>query len=106
VNAADEILRTNEAELQRLCRKYAVRRLEVFGSATSDKFDAEKSDLDFLADFDEPPEGMDLVEQYFDLHAELESLFKRRVDLVELCAVKNPYFLRAIELHRKVLYAA
>lgn len=34
-----------------LCEKHGVRKLEVFGSATSDRFDPETSDVDFVIDF-------------------------------------------------------
>jgi hypothetical protein len=36
---------------EELCRKYRVIRLEVFGSAVGDSFDPDKSDLDFLVEF-------------------------------------------------------
>ena len=35
-------------ELEELCRRYHVRRLELFGSAASGEFNPEHSDLDFL----------------------------------------------------------
>jgi len=35
-----------------LCRRYGVRKLELFGSATDGAFDPRTSDLDFLVDFD------------------------------------------------------
>lgn len=38
-------------ELAELCRRFGVRRLEVFGSAATGAFDAE-SDFDFLVEFD------------------------------------------------------
>ena len=38
-------------ELNCLCQKYHVRRLDMFGSAASgENFDPQSSDLDFLAD--------------------------------------------------------
>ncbi|WP_211236509.1 nucleotidyltransferase family protein [Arthrobacter castelli] len=33
------------------CEQYGVERLRVFGSALSDRFDPEHSDIDFLVDF-------------------------------------------------------
>ena len=35
-----------------LCRRFHVRRLELFGSATRKDFDTQRSDLDFLVDFE------------------------------------------------------
>lgn len=42
----------------------------------------------------------------FGLHAELKELFHRDVDLVELGAIKNPYFREAVEESRAPLYGA
>ena len=34
-----------------LCRRFHVKRLEIFGSAVTGRFDPSRSDLDFLVDF-------------------------------------------------------
>jgi len=39
-------------ELRALCRRFHVRRLDVFGSAARGDFDPVRSDLDFLVEFD------------------------------------------------------
>ena len=49
-----EILSHRE-ELDELCRRFHVRRLDLFGSAAGDDFDAERSDLDFLVEFEPTP---------------------------------------------------
>ena len=87
-----------------LCRRYCVARLELFGSAVTGGFDPRRSDLDFLVEF-HPDSPMGPFRQYFDFLAEIERLFDRRVDLVEACAIKNPYFVKAIEPTRRLLYA-
>src|SRR5439155_16574437 len=38
-------------ELTELCQRHGVRRLELFGSATSERFNPVTSDLDFLVEF-------------------------------------------------------
>jgi hypothetical protein len=43
-----EIIEDNRAELERLCRRFHVRRLDLFGSAATGGFAPETSDLDFL----------------------------------------------------------
>jgi uncharacterized protein len=88
-----------------LCRAHRVRRLWVFGSATTDEFDPSHSDLDFLVEF-EPHQRRAFDDVYFLLRDDLEALFGRAVDLVELDAVTNPYFRQAVEAHRIELYAA
>jgi predicted nucleotidyltransferase len=88
-----------------LCRRYRVQRLELFGSAVSDRFDSQQSDLDFLVEFLPLAEGTH-ADAYFGLRDSLESLLERPIDLVMLRAVRNPYFLQAIEPSRTLLYAA
>lgn len=101
---AEEVSRSL-AELAELCRRFGVRRLELFGSATREDFDASTSDLDFLVEL-EPPPGLGYADAYFGLREALMRLFGREVDLVTLGAVKNPHFLAAIERSRRPLYAA
>ena len=43
---------SHREELRELCRRFHVRRLDLFGSAAGDDFDAERSDLDFLVEFE------------------------------------------------------
>jgi len=88
-----------------VCRRYHVRRLEVFGSAGGDRFVPGRSDLDFLVEFEPLAEGQH-ADAYFGLLESLELLFSRHVDLVMIRAIRNPYFLEAIEPTRTLLYAA
>lgn len=92
-------------EIEELCRRYRVRRLELFGSAAGDRFNPRSSDFDFLVDF----EGLPPAEHsrcYFGLLFALTDLLGRDVDLVETGAIRNPYFLQAIARDRIPLYAA
>ena len=77
------------SSLENICRKYAVRRIKVFGSALREDFSEESSDLDLLVEFDDPPSGMRPAAQFFGLHEELQDLFTRRVDLLEESAIEN-----------------
>ncbi len=82
--------------LKRLCKKYHVKRFEIFGSAlTGQGFDPEKSDLDFLVEF-LPLQPGEHANAYFGLLEALQDLFNRHVDLVMPRAIKNPYFLESI----------
>ena len=88
-----------------LCRRYRVRRLDLFGSALRVDFDADSSDLDLLVEFLETrPAGA--ADRYFDLRQALQSTLHRPVDLVVRNGVRNPYFLRAVEQAHLNLYAA
>lgn len=88
-----------------ICRRHRVSKLDLFGSAASGAFREETSDLDFLVEF-QPMSPSELVVHFFDLKRELESLFHRRVDLVEPRAIRNPYFREGIERARVAVYAA
>ena len=100
------LIEEHHEELIDLCVRYRVRRLELFGSAlTREHFDTDKSDLDFLVEF-LPLESGEHAESYFGLREAIEDVFRRPVDLVMIRAIKNPYFLEAINRGREVLYAA
>jgi hypothetical protein len=92
-------------ELAVLCSRYRVRRLELFGSGTGERFDPEKSDLDFLVEF-HPLKPGEHADAYFGLKESLRELFGHPVDIVMTQAIRNPYFLQGIELTRVLLYAA
>jgi predicted nucleotidyltransferase len=100
-----EIIETNREALAAICRRYGVARLEAFGSVTDDRFDPQRSDIDFLVDFD--PDGEpNLFHRYFGLKEDLESLLGRAVDLVMLGALRNPYFIDSVNKTRQPVYAA
>ena len=88
-----------------VCRRFRVRRLDLFGSAATGSFDPTSSDLDFLVEFHDLQPG-EWADAYFGLLAGLEDLFGRPVDLVISSAVRNPYLLRSIASTKTVLYAA
>jgi uncharacterized protein len=96
-------VQAHAAALRALCRRYGVHRLELFGSATSDR-DA-IGDLDFLVEFEAlGPDAY--ADAYFGLLEELEQLFGRPVDLVMTSAITNPYFLREVARSRTVVYGS
>ena len=99
------IVEAKRRELIELCRRYQVRRLDLFGSATSDAFDPERSDLDFLVEF-LPLRSSEHFDAYFGLLEGLQELFGRPIDLVEAQAMRNPYFIRRVNESRNLIYAA
>lgn len=100
-----EILEGKRSQIETLCHRYRVKRLWVFGSATTEQFDPAGSDLDVVVEFDSP-EGMSLAAQYFDFWESLKVLLEREIDLVERSAIRNPVFLRNIERQERLLYEA
>lgn len=87
-----------------ICRRHHVRRLALFGSAATEAFDPEASDVDFLVEFTEDAEG--LFDAYFGLKDDLERLVGRPVDLVMSKSLQNPFFASSVEQTRRELYAA
>jgi len=90
------LIEDNYKSLKDLCKKYRVKRFEVFGSSlTGEGFDPENSDLDFLVEF-LPLQPGEHANAYFGLLEALQDLFNRHVDLVMTRAIKNPYFLELL----------
>lgn len=94
-------------ELRNLCRRFHVRRLDVFGSAArATDFDPARSDIDFLVEFNaQDPEALSL-RTFFRFKEALETLFGRSVDLVESGAMRNPYLKASIEGSKEPVFAA
>jgi len=88
-----------------LARKHGVIRLFLFGSGLSDDFDQQRSDLDFLVEF-EAKSPSDHANGYFGLMEDLEELLGVPVDLIEPGPISNPYFREEIERTRRPLYEA
>jgi predicted nucleotidyltransferase len=90
--------------LDDLCRRFRVRRLDLFGSAATGRgFDPKRSDLDLLVAF-EPLPPVEYAEAYFGLHEALEALSGRPVDLVTEAALENPHLRRRVEAERHALF--
>ena len=64
-----------------------------------------KSDVDILISFDNLSIEQ-YTDNYFDLHYKLESLFNRKIDLLTERSLSNPYFIKALEQTKKLVYAA
>ena len=94
-----------KAEIRALCRRFGVKRLDLFGSAVLEAEAGAVGDLDFLVDLGErSPE--EYADAYFNLREALEALFSRPVDLVTAPSVRNPFFRQRLEQTRSMLYAA
>lgn len=89
--------------LAALCRQFRVRRLDLFGSAATGRFDPADSDLDFLVQFDALEPTL-YADAYFGLLEGLETLFGRSIDLVTEPALSNPYFRQQVLAERQTLF--
>ena len=97
-------LETKMSDITAACQASGVRRLEVFGSGACGKLSVD-SDIDFIVEFTDPLLP-GLFDRYLALHAALENIFQRKVDLVEHSAIANPVLAKQIEEERKLVYAA
>jgi uncharacterized protein len=103
-DAMHATLEEHREQIAALCRRYGVRRLEVFGSAADDRrFDPADSDVDLLVEFDARPHSS-YADQYFGLLEDLSATLQRSVDLVVERSVRNPYFLESVRNTRQLLY--
>jgi len=75
------------AEVAEVCRKYGVKELAVFGSATRDDFRPE-SDIDFLVTFENDDPGP-WGRKYIELRDELAAMLNRRVEIVARRAIER-----------------
>ena len=96
-------LHIDQAKLAEVCRRYAVDRLETFGSfATGDA--GPDCDLDILVTF---KPGAKIGLEYVALQQELEEIMGRPVDLITRASVErspNKYFRRFALRHTEMLY--
>ena len=94
-----------QADIEKICRKWKIRELALFGSVLRDDFSYENSDIDVLITFSPAAAiGWEIV----DVKDDLETIFRRKVDLVEKEAVarsKNPQRRREILSTYEVIYA-
>lgn len=90
----------------RVCQKYGVSELAVFGSVLREDFDPTRSDVDFLVRFEDNDAG-DWGHKYLDMEEELAKLLGRKVDVVSwrgIEASKNPYRRNHILKHARRVY--
>jgi predicted nucleotidyltransferase len=99
------LIRDNLEAIAALCKTHRVKRLFLVGSALNERFDAARSDVDFIVVF-EPfePQGWD--DPYFKLREALQTLLGRQVDLIEARTLRNPYLIASLNRTKKLLYAA
>ena len=92
-----------QTDIAALCQALGVRRLYAFGSSTTVATLAQVGDLDFLVQF-EPMPPVQYAHNYFRLAEQLEALFHKPVDLVEMETLDNPYFKQAVDESKVPVY--
>ncbi len=92
-----------DEEIDELCGRFGVRRLYLFGSATRPESFHQESDIDFLVEFEREDES-GYADRFYDLALTLEKKLGRKVDLMTIRSLKNPYLRESIEKNRRLLY--
>jgi|SRR5665647_386400 len=105
-----KIVENNIPLIIEMCKKHKLKSLYLFGSAIDNKYFNEKSDIDFLYEFDfeNYPDwdkgDFDIVTNFFLLKEKLEEILGRNVDLIPN-KLRNPYFINSVEKSKKLIYA-
>ena len=83
------------------CERFAVKRLEVFGSLARGE-SGPQSNVDLLVEFSEPSD--DLSKRFFGLLHYLEGSLGTKIDLLTSSSLKNPYFRQKALRERQTIY--
>jgi predicted nucleotidyltransferase len=89
-------------QITQLCIDHNVRSLFAFGSVVFDNL-KDESDIDLVVDI-ENNNPIDYSDNYFDLKFQLEDVLKRKIDLLEHKAIKNPYLKKQIDNTKVLIY--
>jgi predicted nucleotidyltransferase len=97
-----QILTKNIATVKEICRRHHVKRLYVFGSVCTEKFN-EHSDIDFIVGF-EPKFFDGYVDNFISLENSLKQVLHREIDLVAEETIQNPYFIKVVSQTKMPIY--
>ena len=100
------LIERNLQDILKLCKKYRVKRLYVFGSILTDRFN-ENSDIDFSVDFDRESinaDNLDWADLFFGFMEGLQNILKRKVDIVFEDFINNQYFRNELDRTKQIIY--
>ena len=98
-----ELVERLKLSIADLCRRHEVRRLDLFGSATRGDFQADRSDLDFIVQFNRTGYA-GYADAFLEFADALEQLLGRKVDLLTERMIRTPYFRASVESTRQTVY--
>ena len=90
-------------QIKQLCEQHKVDKLYAFGSVLTDRF-AKDSDVDFLYRFKSDVPLLEYADNYFEFQEKLERTLHRSVDLVSEKHLSNPYFIKAVNATKQLIY--
>ncbi len=101
-----KLISENIAAIERICRDHHVKSLFLFGSAITDNFEYNSSDLDFLVEFNGDVDLFNYADNFFSLLDSFKLLFNRDIDLLTARSLKNEIIIAEINKSKVQLYAA
>ncbi len=90
-------------KIKALFKLHKIKNAYVFGSVLTNKFD-EKSDVDFLINFNDYSDPLKVGQSIWDIEDELELITNRKVDLLIERSLKNPYFIQELNNTKQLIY--
>lgn len=97
-----QILAQNIDSVKDICKRHNVKRLYVFGSVCTEKFN-ENSDIDFIVGF-EPKFFDGYVDNFISLENSLKQVLHRDIDLIAEETMQNPYFIKVVNQTKMPIY--
>jgi predicted nucleotidyltransferase len=98
-----ESIQMKLAEFLTLCKSHNVKNIYAFGSAVTENFNDESSDIDLLIEID-TEDPIERGENLMDIWDKLEEFFQRKVDLLTNSSIKNPILRKNIDTTKILLY--
>ena len=98
-----EAIQMKLTEFLTLCKSHNVKNIYAFGSAVTENFNDESSDIDLLIEID-TEDPIERGENLMDIWDKLEDFFQRKVDLLTDSSIKNPILRKNIDTTKILLY--
>ena len=89
--------------VMQLMKQHKVKKAFVFGSVVTNRFN-DKSDVDFLINFEENLEPLEKGELMWNLRFALQDVLHREIDLLTESSLKNPYFIEELNEKKVLIY--
>ncbi len=97
----DEISKHIE-QIKKLCDLNGVKSLFAFGSVLENRLRPD-SDIDLIVDIDDR-DPLSYSDKYFDLKFNLEKIFPRKIDLLEIKTISNRFLKKEIDKTKLRIY--
>lgn len=99
-----QIVEQKKRDIRAVCKDHGIRTLWLFGSATTQEWNPDSSDIDFLVDLGEY--SSDYAHRFFSLRRALSELLQTKVDLVSAGGLgdDDDWFRKEVEATRVTIY--